>query len=241
MSAPNQYDAIIEAFKALGGERSVVEIRDHVSEKYGNLWKDFNTAIADMVPFSHGGNSSSSVQENKRVLERVSRGKYRLLKTLTISEVPPKDKPITQRLINIHQGLESYEVNNALRLLGKEYGIIKQIINNAEITHNCILQSFKEAGWSTEASLLGNYRCDAYKDGVVVEIESVNGSSIIDILHRDLFRFLMLQRMGKLKVAILITRVSGGEISLEKVKKDMEVFGKYYDTPLLVIGINSSL
>jgi hypothetical protein len=64
------------------------------------------------------------------------------------------------------------------------------------------LRSFGEAGWSTEVSLLGGYRCDAYKDGVVVEIEAVDKSSVIDVLHRDLFRLQMLQRMGVLKVAV---------------------------------------
>jgi hypothetical protein len=43
--------------------------------------------------------------------------------------------------------------------------------------------------------------------------------------------------MGVLKVAVLITRRSGGEVSLEKVREDMEIYGKYYDTPLLVLGV----
>jgi len=44
--------------------------------------------------------------------------------------------------------------------------------------------------------------------------------------------------MGKLKVAVLVTRLPGGEVSLEKVKKDMEVFGRYYETPLMVLGLS---
>jgi hypothetical protein len=130
-----------------------------------------------------------------------------------------------------------FEVNGARQLLGQTFDSIRQIINRAEITHEGILRSFREAGWSTEVSLLGGYRCDAYKEGVVVEIEAVDKSSVIDVLHRDLFRLQMLQRMGVLKVAVLITRRSGGEVSLEKVKKDMEIYRKYYNTSLLVLNV----
>ncbi|RKY52475.1 MAG: hypothetical protein DRP89_07635 [Candidatus Neomarinimicrobiota bacterium] len=233
---PNQYEAIIEAFEVLGGVRTIEEIKNWVSRKYENRWKDFGTAMADMVPLSLGGNHSSSAPDRLRVLERVSKGKYSLL-SQAYCKVPPKEKPVSHGTITIHREPTLYEVNSAIPLLGKAYNNIKQIINNAEITHDGILRSFKEAGWPTEVSLLGSYRCDAHKDGVVVEVESVDKSSVIDVLHRDLFRFLMLQRMGKLKVAILITRVSGGEVSLDKVRKDMELFGKHYEPPLLVLGI----
>ncbi|MBO8171496.1 MAG: hypothetical protein H0Z33_06385 [Bacillaceae bacterium] len=75
-----QSDAIIKAFEELGGTRSIREIEDWVNRKYGAKWKDFSTLMADMVPVSHGGNTSSTVPEEKRVLERVSRGYYRLIK-----------------------------------------------------------------------------------------------------------------------------------------------------------------
>ncbi|MBC2723549.1 hypothetical protein [Desulfosporosinus sp.] len=74
-----QPEAIIEAFKALGRTRSIDEIKSWVREKYGDIWKDFGTPMADMVPISRGGNSSSTIREELRVLERVSPGEYRLL------------------------------------------------------------------------------------------------------------------------------------------------------------------
>lgn len=73
-----QSDAIIEAFKALGGTRNKSEIEGWVSQEYGSVWKEFGTSMADMVPISRGGNSSSNVREELRVLERVSPGEYRL-------------------------------------------------------------------------------------------------------------------------------------------------------------------
>lgn len=74
-----QPEAIIEAFKALGGTRNKYEIDAWVKRKYGDVWKDFGTSMADMVPLSHGGNSSSNVSDGFRVLERVSPGEYRML------------------------------------------------------------------------------------------------------------------------------------------------------------------
>jgi hypothetical protein len=73
-----QRKAVIEAFKSLGGIRNISEIEEYVNDIYGNRWKDFGACIADMVPISHGGNASSTVPEELRVLERVSVGKYRL-------------------------------------------------------------------------------------------------------------------------------------------------------------------
>lgn len=74
-----QYEAIIEAFEVLGGERTIKEIHCWVGAKYGLRWKDFGTAMADMVPISLGGNVTSQATEKVRVLKRVARGKYCLI------------------------------------------------------------------------------------------------------------------------------------------------------------------
>ncbi|RXI96295.1 hypothetical protein DS745_21430 [Anaerobacillus alkaliphilus] len=74
-----QCEAIIEAFKELGGVQTHQEIANWVNKKYGPKWKDFSTPLADMVPVAKGGNKSSTVPDYFRVLERVERGKYRLL------------------------------------------------------------------------------------------------------------------------------------------------------------------
>jgi hypothetical protein len=75
-----QTEAIIEAFLALGGTRSISEIKSWVDEKYGlNKWKDFGTTMADMVPQIFGGNKTSTIPEDLRILEKVDRGLYRLI------------------------------------------------------------------------------------------------------------------------------------------------------------------
>jgi hypothetical protein len=76
---PTQTEVIIEAFHALQGVRSVAEIREWVNKKSGNKWRDFATAMADMVPVYYGGNNSSHVSNQLRVLMKVDKGKYCLI------------------------------------------------------------------------------------------------------------------------------------------------------------------
>jgi hypothetical protein len=77
-----QNEAIIEALRELGGERTAEEIKAWVEKKYGPKWKDFNTSLADMVAPAYGGNQSSNVPDYFRVIMRVSRGNYCLIKDL---------------------------------------------------------------------------------------------------------------------------------------------------------------
>jgi hypothetical protein len=83
-------DRIIEAFQDLNGDRSISEIENWVTKKYGARWKrnSFSTSMADMVPKRFGGNSSSGVQSRKRVLRRVRSGVYCLISR----ESPSKPK-----------------------------------------------------------------------------------------------------------------------------------------------------
>ena len=74
-----QAEAVIIAFAVLKNSRTIEEIENWVNENYEPNWKDFGTIIADMVPLSHGGNSSSTVPELYKVLETTERGVYRLI------------------------------------------------------------------------------------------------------------------------------------------------------------------
>jgi hypothetical protein len=74
----NHYQAIILALDDIGGEGTIKEVSDWIQIKYPNTWKDVGTTLADMVPKSLGGNSSSTVSDEYRVLKRVSPGRYRL-------------------------------------------------------------------------------------------------------------------------------------------------------------------
>lgn len=75
-------EAIIDAFKVLGGIRSNDEIKYFIKERNGNRWKSssINTNLTDMVPAQLDRNMSSTVPQSHRVLERFETGKYRLFK-----------------------------------------------------------------------------------------------------------------------------------------------------------------
>lgn len=74
----NHYQAIILALDDLGGEGTIKEVNSWIYTHYPNQWKDTGTSLADMVPRALGGNSSSNVSEEYRVLERIAPGRYRL-------------------------------------------------------------------------------------------------------------------------------------------------------------------
>ncbi|MFY2158279.1 hypothetical protein ACOSZF_22045 [Cytobacillus firmus] len=73
-----QYEAIIQAFEHLGKPTTIREMEEYIRKKHGDVWKDFGTVLADMVSPTHGGNHSSKIPNQYRILKRVSRGKYSL-------------------------------------------------------------------------------------------------------------------------------------------------------------------
>lgn len=135
------------------------------------------------------------------------------------------------------QEIVEYSFKGAKTILGMLLNEIREIIKSSTRSHNEIISSFRRRGWNTEVSLLASYRCDVYKDNVAIEVESTEKSSVIDVLHRDLFRFWILYRMKKIKTAVLITSYKGGEVNYQRVLEDLETYGDYYDVPLFVIGI----
>ena len=61
-----QADAVIEAFKALGGDRSISVIENQVIRKYGARMVDYGTCMADMVHTELTSNRSSNVPIEKK-------------------------------------------------------------------------------------------------------------------------------------------------------------------------------
>jgi predicted HicB family RNase H-like nuclease len=68
-------DAIHQAMTAMGGERSISEVERWISNNLGRHWADVGTAMADLTI---DGNESSTYSPERRFLERVRRGVYRL-------------------------------------------------------------------------------------------------------------------------------------------------------------------
>jgi hypothetical protein len=66
---------------------TIKEVSSWIETNYPNTWKEVGTAQADMVPKSLGGNSSSTVSDEYRVLKRLSPGKYSLYKNIAHNTV----------------------------------------------------------------------------------------------------------------------------------------------------------
>lgn len=135
--------------------------------------------------------------------------------------------------------LELFEINGARAIIGRQdFDELSHIVSGLQpVTHEGMVHALQKAGWAIEVPLLGRYGLDAFRDGVAVEVESVEKSSVIDTLHRDFFRFLMLYRMKKITSAVTITRRAGGEVNLRKARDDLEIFGSHYEVPLIVVGV----
>jgi hypothetical protein len=71
-------DLILEAFHSLGEEATIQEVTSFIHQKYGNV--NPNTISTSMSDLSINGPPSSLYREDQKFLERVSRGRYRLLK-----------------------------------------------------------------------------------------------------------------------------------------------------------------
>lgn len=74
MLIKNHYQANIQALESLGGEGTIQQVNEWIELKY------IGTNMADMVPKVVGGNNSSLVVKEYQVLERVARGKYRIIR-----------------------------------------------------------------------------------------------------------------------------------------------------------------
>lgn len=158
---PTQCEVIIEAFQALGGTRRKDEIQYWATKKYGHIWKDFGTRMADMVPQRLGGNPSSNVPDHYRVLRRVGSGQYRL-----ITEKVRQEPEFSNNRENVMSSLDNSEENAQNNLQPNLYHI-KTGKNLVEVW-SAVRLPFEPKGWlrqlrSDICSALGGIRCDSGK------------------------------------------------------------------------------
>jgi hypothetical protein len=71
-------EMIREALTSLGGEATIQEVTGYIRDKYGLV--NVNSISTDMSDLSINGPKSSLYPASQRFLERVSRGRYRVLK-----------------------------------------------------------------------------------------------------------------------------------------------------------------
>jgi len=78
------------------------------------------------------------------------------------------------------------------------------------------------------------YKLDAFKEKTAIEIER----SMIDAIHRSLFRCQWAYAKGKLDVVVLIVP-SYKEPKFDQVKLDLQEFKEIIPYPIYLIGVES--
>ncbi len=69
------HEAVIVAMRALGGERTVQEVKAWIEAHLTERWEDIGTTMADMAPSS---TSTTGLSPKRQVLDRVAVGTYHL-------------------------------------------------------------------------------------------------------------------------------------------------------------------
>jgi hypothetical protein len=231
--------AIVEALTSLGGSGTISEVSEYLNSKYLNKWK-LNTIgkiMADLCPES----TYSFYPKKDRVLARIGRGKYRLRKAVAF----PISRTFQTRKIRDYTeslGLGVFSFRGAEEILhGK--GQLSFILKAASSTslsskedHNQLQYFFHKNRWDVEVSLFPavSYRIDAFKAKTGVEIER----SLIDAVHRSLFRCQWSYFKGKLDVLVFIVP-KNEEPKFEHVKWDLQEFKDIIPYPIYLIGIEA--
>jgi hypothetical protein len=237
VKASNLKDAIFEALTFLGGSASLPKVSKYINSKYPGKWKlkTVGTAMADLCPES----TSSLYPKKDRILERIGRGRYRLRKSM-LSPISRTAQTKKIRDYTESVNLQVYSFREAEEILDRK-GQLSFILKAASSTNlsskgdrNQLQYYFHEHRWDIEVSLfpITSYRLDAFKAKTGVEIER----SLIDAIHRSLFRCQWAYTRGKLDVLVLIVPTYK-EPRFEQVKRDLQEFKEIIPYPVYLIGV----
>jgi hypothetical protein len=133
-----------------------------------------------------------------------------------------------------------FSFKNAETVL-REKGQLSTITEAASLTdlssqpdHDTVKSHLSRNGWDIEVSIfpVGSYRLDAFRQGTGVEIER----SLIDAIHRSLFRCSWAFHKQKLQVLVFIVPTYK-EPKFENVRRDLEAFKDVVPFPVYLIGV----
>jgi hypothetical protein len=79
---------------------------------------------------------------------------------------------------------------------------------------------------------VATYKLDAFKEKTAIEIER----SLIDVVHRSLFRCLLAYEKNQLDVLVFIVPTYK-EPKFENVKRDLEAFKDVIPYPVYLVGV----
>ena len=231
----NLKEIIVEALTVLGGSGSVSEVKHYLKLKYEREWKHIETVMADLSVESR----SSFFLPEDRVLRRIGQGKY-ALKTQGISE--PQDTKVdssSKAVSDLVGERKVFSFKDAEALLQRK-GQLSTILEAASLTdlsskedHKRVQHFLHKNRWDIEVSLFPviTYKLDAFKEKTGIEIER----SLIDAIHRSLFRCLWAHAKKQLDVLVFIVPTYK-EPKFEQVKRDIQKFGEIIPYPVYVVG-----
>jgi hypothetical protein len=231
----NLKDSIVEALNALGGSGTATQVRDYLKSQYGKDWKDIEKVMDDLCQES---NSSFFLPED-RVLTKIGRGKY-ALRTTTSPELSEITEESKEPLPDLGLGRKVFSFRGAEELLIRK-GQLSTIMQAASLTdlssnenHDKIQHFLHKNKWDIEVSLfpVANYKLDAFKEKTAIEIER----SLIDSVHKSLFRCLLAYAKNQLDVLVFIVPTYK-EPKFEQVKRDLQEFKTVIPYPVYLVGV----
>ena len=234
----NLKNAIVEAITTLGGSGTVTEVREYIKSKYGKDWKDIEKIMDDLCQESE----SSFFLPEDRVLTKIGQGKYSLKETV-VPELPETNVESTKAVSGSGIERRVFSFRGAKEILQRK-GQLSTILQAASLTdlsskgdHDKIQHFLHKNLWDIEVSLFPviTYKLDAFKEKTAIEIER----SLIDAIHRSLFRCLWANAKKQLDVLVLIVPTYK-EPKFEQVKRDIQEFKEIIPYPVYLIGVAPS-
>jgi hypothetical protein len=231
----NLKNAIVDALTSLGGSGTSAEVREYVKSKYGKDWKDIEKVMDDLCQES----MSSFFLPEDRVLTKIGQGKYSL-KEAGVPEMPEPSMESRKPAFGFGIERRTFSFRGAEEILQNK-GQLPTILQAASLTdlsstdnHDKIQHFFHKNMWDVEVSLfpVATYKLDAFKEKTAIEIER----SLIDAVHRSLFRCLWAYAEKQLDVLVFIVPTYK-EPKFEQVKRDLEEFKEIIPYPVYLIGV----
>ena len=232
----NLKNAIAEALTNLGGSGTASQVREYVKSKYGKDWKNFGKIMDDLC---HESTSSFFLPED-RVLTKIGQDKYALKEAAATNEPPSTDMESRTEVSGLVTGRRVFSFKGAEDILQRK-GQLSTILQAASLTdlssadnHDKIQHFLHKNLWDIEVSLfpVATYKLDAFKEKTAIEIER----SLIDAVHRSLFRCLLAYAKKQLDVLVFIVPTYK-EPKFDQVKRDLQEFKEVIPYPVYLVGV----
>jgi hypothetical protein len=228
-------DTIIEAIKSLGGSGTAPHVRKYIKSKYGKDWKNIEKVMDDLCQES----ASPFFLPEDKVLTKIGQGKYAL--TEPVAPEPPETNVESKKAVSsLGIARKVFSFRGADEILQKK-GQLSTILQAASLTdlsttdnHDKIQHFLHKNMWDIEVSLfpVATYKLDAFKEKTALEIER----SMIDAVHRSLFRCLLAYARKQLDVLVFIVPTYK-EPKFEQVKRDLQEFKEIIPYPVYLVGV----